>query len=141
MVALLKMIRDITHNKKERKESVMTIVESDVELYTIGQDPGESLDEYYKVFLAQVETIDAHGGNAGYHPVVFALHLTTTLQKKETTREAYDAMDEDGRADIQSKTMKMAKETYLSCFFILMADKERYGGVETALRDNFLLGK
>ena len=32
VVALLKMIRDITHNKKERKESVMTIVESDVEL-------------------------------------------------------------------------------------------------------------
>ena len=32
VVALLQMIRDITHNKKERKESVMTIVESDAEL-------------------------------------------------------------------------------------------------------------
>ena len=50
MVALLKMIRDITHNKKERKESVMAIVESDVELFMIYQAPGESLDEYYKVF-------------------------------------------------------------------------------------------
>ena len=53
MVALLKMIRDITNitnNKKERKESVMAIVESDVELYTIHQGSGESLDEYYKVF-------------------------------------------------------------------------------------------
>ena len=28
VVSLLKMIRDITHNKKERKESVMTTVES-----------------------------------------------------------------------------------------------------------------
>ena len=46
VVALLKMIRDIAHNKKERKESVMTIVESDVELYTIHQGSGESLDEY-----------------------------------------------------------------------------------------------
>ena len=46
MVALLKMIRDITHNKNERKESVMTIAESDVELFTIHQAQGESLDEY-----------------------------------------------------------------------------------------------
>ena len=36
------MIRDITHNKKERKESVMTIVESDVELFAIHQAQGES---------------------------------------------------------------------------------------------------
>ena len=50
MVALLKMIRDITHNKKERKESMMAIVESDVELYTIHHGSGQSLDEYYKVF-------------------------------------------------------------------------------------------
>ena len=46
VVALLQMIRDITHNKKERKESVMTIVESDVELFTSYQAPGESLDDY-----------------------------------------------------------------------------------------------
>ena len=85
VVALLKMIRDITHNKKERKESVMTIVESDLELYTIAQDPGETLDEYYKVFVAQVDTIDAHGGNAGYHPVVYALHLERGWRGKPTT--------------------------------------------------------
>ena len=60
MVALLKMIRDITPNKKERKESAMTIVESDVELCTINQGSGESLDEYYRIFKAQVDTIDAH---------------------------------------------------------------------------------
>ena len=46
MVALLKMIRDITHNKKKRKESVMTIVESNIELYTIHQGSEESLDKY-----------------------------------------------------------------------------------------------
>ena len=40
VVALLQMIRDITHNKKERKESVMTIVESDVELFIISKAPG-----------------------------------------------------------------------------------------------------
>ena len=52
VVALLLMIRDITHNKQERKESVMTTVESDVELFTIVQEPGQDLDDYYKVFKA-----------------------------------------------------------------------------------------
>ena len=42
------MIGDITHNKKEMKKSGMTIVESDVELFTtIHQGSGETLDEYY----------------------------------------------------------------------------------------------
>ena len=76
------MIRDITHNKKERKESVMAIVESDLELYTIAQDPGESLDEYYKVFLAQGDTIDAHGGNAGYHPVIYTAHMRLRYRRR-----------------------------------------------------------
>ena len=44
VIALLLMVRDITHNKKERKESVMTIVESDVELYTTVQEKREVWD-------------------------------------------------------------------------------------------------
>ena len=136
-----KMIRDITHNKKDRKESAMTIVESDVELYTIHQGPGESLDEYYMIFKAQVDTIDAHGCNAGYHPMVYALHLAALLKKEETTKEAYDAMNEETKKPIQSEAMKTAKEAYLACLFILMAGEERYGGVKTALGDNYLLGK
>ena len=59
VVALLKMIRDITHNKKERKENAMTIVESDVERFTIHQAQGELLDGYYKVF-------NSHPVNAPY---------------------------------------------------------------------------
>ena len=141
VVALLQMIRDITHNKKERKESVMAIVESDLELYTIAQDPGESLDEYYKVFLAQVDTIDAHGGNAGYHPVIYTAHMETTLQKKGKTRDEYDAMDEESRTAIQSEVIKAAKEAYLACLFIQLADDKRYGDVKRALADNYLLGK
>ena len=135
------MIRDITHNKKERKESAMTIVESNVELYLIGQDPGESLDEYYKFFLAQVDTIDAHGGNAGYHSTIYTAPKEATLQKKGKTREEYDAMDEESREAIQREVIKAAKEAYLACLFILLADDRRYGDVKRALADNYLLGK
>ena len=142
MVFLLKMIRDITHNKKERKESVMTLVESNVELYTIFHGSGESLDEYYKVFKAQVDTIEAHGGNAGYHPVVYVLHLAAFLDKKGIAKEVYGGMEETEKKVIQSKAVKSAKgEAYLACLFILMADEERYGGVKTALGDNYLLGQ
>ena len=60
----------------------MTIVENDVELFTIHQT---SLDKYYKVFKAQVDTIDAHRGNVGYHPVVFPIHLAALLERRRTS--------------------------------------------------------
>ena len=73
--------------------------------------------------------------------MVFALHLAALLQTKELTKENYDAKNEDTKKAIQSEAMKTAKEAYLACLFILMADDERYGGVKTALGDNYLLGK
>ena len=141
VVALLKMIRDITHNKKERRESVMTVVESDVELFTIVQETGQSLDDYYKVFRAQVDTIDAHGGNAGHHPVVFQLHVAAILKKQGKTHDDYNAMSPADKAAIQTEAMKSGKEAYLACLFLLMADDDRYGGVKDTLNDNYLLGK
>ena len=86
------------------------------------------LDDYYKIFKAQVDTIDAHGGNAGYHPVVFALHLSALIKKRKMTREAYDAAMADSKMIMQGKAMKSAKEAYLACLFLTMADKERNGG-------------
>ena len=56
MVVLLKMIRDITHSKKERKESAMMIAESDVELFVIFQGSGESLDDLRD--SASLESLD-----------------------------------------------------------------------------------
>ena len=144
MVALLLMIRDVTHNKKERKESVMTIVESDVELFTITQEANQTLDDYYKIFKAQVDTIDAHGGNAGHHPVVFQLHLAALLKKGGKTNDDYVAMstsDQAGRALLQTEALKTSKGAYLACLFLLMADERRFGGVKATLGDNFLLGK
>ena len=67
--------------------------------------------------------------------------MKTTLQKKGTTREGYNAMDEEDRSAIQSEVMKATKEAYLACLFILMADDKRYGDVKRALGDNYLLGK
>ena len=141
VVALLLMIRDITHNKKERKESVMTTVESDVELFTIVQEQGQDLDDYYKVFKAQVDTIDAHGGNAGYHPVVYMLHLAALIKIKKITNDAYQAMTRELQKPLEAEAMKSSKGAYLACLFLLMADEDRYGRVKVALDDNYLLEK
>ena len=66
---------------------------------------------YYKVFKAQVDTIDAHRGNTGYHPVVAALYLAALLKRRNITKEAYDAVLADNKKPMQSKAMKLAKET------------------------------
>lgn len=73
--------------------------------------------------------------------MVVALHLSGVLKKKNVTQEAYVAMSTDERKPLQSEAMKLAKEAYLACLFIMMADGARYGGVKAALGDNYLLGK
>ena len=104
------MIRDITHNKKEQKESVMTIVESDIELFPIVQESGQDLDNYYKVFKVQVDTIDAHGGNAGHHPVVYMLYLAALLKIKKIESDAYLAMDGEGQKPCRPRPRRPARE-------------------------------
>ena len=69
-----------------------------------------------------------------YHSVVFAKHLTALLERKNVTKETYNAVKDNDKKPLQSGAMKLVKEAYLACLFILMTDEERYGGVKTALR-------
>ena len=110
-------------------------------LFTIVQEPGQDLDDYYKVFKAQVDTIDAHGGNAGHHPVVYMLHLAALLKVKEISSNVYKVMDTEGQKPLQAEAMKTSKGAYLACLFLLMAEEDRYGRVKATLDDNYLLGK
>ena len=67
-IALLLMIRDMTHNMKESRQGTMAIVETAVELATTYQGKHDSMESYYELFSARVNTVNAHGGQAGYHP-------------------------------------------------------------------------
>ena len=58
--ALLFIIRDMIHNKKEWAQSTIGLVESNVALSTTTMDPKDTLGDYYKVFKAQLDTIEAH---------------------------------------------------------------------------------
>ena len=69
VVALLLIIQDVMHNKKERAQSTMDLVESNAALFTTPMESKDTLDEYYRyrVFKAQVDTIKTHGGNPKYY--------------------------------------------------------------------------
>ena len=66
-IALLLMIRDMRHNMKESKQGTMAIVETAVELATTFQGKSDSMELYYELFSARFNTVNAHGGRAGYH--------------------------------------------------------------------------
>ena len=61
------MIRDITHNMWESKQGIMAIVEYAVEMNLTAQKPSETTEEYFNIFEARRNTVNAHDGRAGYH--------------------------------------------------------------------------
>ena len=58
---LLNMIHNITHNVNQRKQSIMSTVENDSDLYLKYQESTQSTNEFYKVFNATINTINVHG--------------------------------------------------------------------------------
>ena len=81
VVILLKMIRDISYNVKQRKKSIMLTVENDSELYLKYQELTQSTNEFYKVFNARINTINTHVGQVGYQPQVYNNHLVEIKDK------------------------------------------------------------
>ena len=71
----------------------MGLVESDAALFTNPMESKDTLDKYYRVFKAQVDTTKAHGGNPGYHDAVYCEHYKAlTISKGYDTKEKLDAV-------------------------------------------------
>ena len=70
-ILLLLMIRDLTHGMKETTQGTMALVDVTVDLFTTLQGKKQSLDDYYKIFIARRDPVDAHGGDAGFHRKLF----------------------------------------------------------------------
>lgn len=119
----------------------MTIVESDVKLSTTVQERNQDLDDCYKVFKAQVDMIKVHGGNAGYHPVVYQLHLAALRKKKNIADDVWDTTLAEDKKPVTAEALKTSKQAYLACLFLLMADNKRYSKVKATLDNNYLLRK
>ena len=63
-------------------------VENNAALYTTIMMGLNTLNEYYRVFKTQIDAIEAHDGNPGYHLVLAQEHLEAYMENKELdTRE------------------------------------------------------
>ena len=81
------------HNKKEREQSIMGLVERDTAMFTTPMESKDTLDKYYHVFKAQVDTIEAYGVNPRYHDAVYREHYDViTISKCFDTKAKLDAV-------------------------------------------------
>ena len=80
VVRLIVLIRDLKYNKSGRKRSIVTTVKADFDLYSCAQE-GKTTDEYYKIFVSNMDTINANGGSTGLHPSVFKKYLALMKDK------------------------------------------------------------
>ena len=76
VITLVTMIRDVTHAHDDTTQGTMAILLSDIALYTTFMSSIDYTDDFYRTFLAMVETINVYCGSAGYHPQLFADHLS-----------------------------------------------------------------
>ena len=50
----------------------MALVQVHVNLFTTTQRANESVEAYYKMFCARCDTVNAHGGEAGFNKEMYA---------------------------------------------------------------------
>ena len=95
-IALLLMIRDLTHGMKETKQGTMALVQVHVDLITPTQRPNKSVEAYYKLFCARRNTVNAHSVEAGFHKELYmkaSIKVMTAKSHDDTfmTNAASDA--------------------------------------------------
>lgn len=83
-------------------------------LSTIVQKPRQSLDNSYKIFKAQIDTIDTHKGNAWHYPVVYALHFAALPVKKKKKRNQFNTMLAEDNIVVQSEAMQFTHQERLN---------------------------
>ena len=78
------------------------------------------------MFNATIDTINAHGGQAVYHPHVYKNHLVAIKEKDGITIDSLAATEADDRLEFKRKmkdtAMASSCKEYLMCLFLLMVD-------------------
>ena len=68
VIDLITMIRDLDHQHDDTTQGTMDLVTSGLALYTTFMTSEDDTDEFYGTFNSMADTINVHGGSAGYHP-------------------------------------------------------------------------
>ena len=81
VIGLIKMIHDVAHAHDDTTQGTMTIVASDMTLYTTYMSKDETPTSFYCMFQANVGTINTHEGSAGCHPKLFDEHVVRLMSE------------------------------------------------------------
>ena len=142
VVRLLTLIRDLQYNKTNRKCSIMATVEAEFNLFDGCQKNNQSTDAYYKVFTSTVDTINANGGTAGWHPQLFKIHQEATMVMQEIVIAQMDGLAAaEERIQFEEEASESTCTDYFACLLLLLADNERFKTPKKTLNNNFLLGR
>ena len=103
----------------------MSIVDHDLRLYTGWQRNEISLTDFYETFNANVDVINSHGGNTGYHPTIYD---TTLKEICQSTGDDYDFPSSSRKESAMTK----ACEKYLACLFVRVCDNKKTKELKTS---------
>ena len=124
------MIRDLTHRMKETRQGTMALVQVHVDLFTTTQRSNESVEAHYKLFCARRNTVNAHGGKAGFHKELYAKARDKVMAKRNRnktfiTNVAGDANVQTAVTAIEKQARKVCCIQFLAALFLKMADDGR----------------
>ena len=124
-------------------------MECEYKLDTTTQVPGDTIEWFHRVFLAQLATSRAHGGMPGYHPVLVKQHMdvlmtevgvTAATEGTLTTKEELLAHAEK-MAIMRAKAVETSCKEYLACKFLLLSNGEQVTPLRIHLKNGQAKGK
>ena len=123
-------------------QGTMVLVSSHSDLYTTVQEKCESLEDYYKAFIARKNTVNTHGAEAGRHKELYRSareKIMTEMKVDEIYMSNVNNRAVANKIDLEASTK--SREQFLACLFILMADKVEYKQVKDLFNNKFIMGK
>ena len=139
------MMCDLTHGTKETRQGTMSLVQVHVDMFTTTQKPNKSVELCYKIFCARRDTVNAHGGDAGYRVKLYEKALITVMVRRgrDTTwmRNAYaDDVDFVEKKAIEAQAKKVCCDQFLAALFIKMSGHARFYVLKDKSNNDFLFG-
>ena len=77
-----------------------------MDLFTTTQRPSKSVEAYYKIFCAQRDTVNAHGGKAGFHEKLYERARARIMAKKGRDRLCMTSAASDANAFAEKTAIK-----------------------------------
>jgi hypothetical protein len=88
-------------------------------------ETNDTFNEYYCVFKGQVDTIEAHGGNPGYHGALYQEHYETlTKSIGYDTKAKLDAVGDAEFKKLKAEALMSSAGAYLGYLFVMMANEK-----------------